>query len=138
MKRDYSAQELRFSQAKLQWSEEAEGVLELYFEDKLSMNLEQAISYNEAIKEMAKAQNQNIFIYIDGSGLKGVSKEARQYFAQASTSRSRACALLVGSGISRILGNFLVGFNKPPIPTRLFTNKEKALQWLAEWQRKTP
>ena len=136
MTRDYSAEEIIFPQAKLQWSEKQAGVLELYFEDGLIMSLEQAISYNEAIKKMTAARNQNIFVYIDGANLKGLSKEARQYFSQASTSRSRACALLVGNGISRVLGNFLVGFNRPQTPTRLFTHKEKALAWLAEWQNK--
>ncbi|AFC26360.1 STAS/SEC14 domain-containing protein [Saprospira grandis] len=138
MKRDYSAPKIEFPQAKLQWSAEAEGVLELYFEQKLKMSLEQAQDYYESLCKMAEAQGKNIFIYIDVSTIGGISADARKYFAKAVNPRSRACALLVGSGISRILGNFLVGFNKPPIPTRLFSNKEKALQWLAEWQRKTP
>ena len=137
MKRDYSAQEIVFPQAHLRWSEAQAGVLELHFEDRLKMSLEQAQDYYESLCKMAEAQDENIFIYIDVSNIGGISVDARKYFAKAVNPRSRACALLVGSGISRILGNFLVGFNKPPIPTRLFTDKQKALQWLFEWQQKT-
>jgi len=137
LKRDYSSSEIVFPQARLRWSEGQAGVLELHFEDRLKMSLEQAQDYYESLCKMAEARDENIYIYIDVSNIGGISVEARKYFAKAVNPRSRACALLVGSGISRILGNFLVGFNKPPIPTRLFTDKQKALRWLFEWQRKT-
>jgi len=40
------------------------------------------------------------------------------------------CALIVTSPISRIIGNFFLGANKPIKPTRLFNNREEALKWL--------
>ena len=41
-------------------------------------------------------------------------------------------AILVDSGISRILGNMVLTFTKLPFPSKLFTNQEKALSWLQE------
>jgi hypothetical protein len=43
---------------------------------------------------------------------------------------SQAVALLMGSPVSRVLGNLYLGLNKPPIPTRLFTSEEEAKVWL--------
>lgn len=40
------------------------------------------------------------------------------------------CALMVTSPISRIIGNFFLGANKPLKPTRLFTNRNEAIKWL--------
>ena len=40
------------------------------------------------------------------------------------------CALIVTSPISKIIGNFFLGANKPLRPTRLFTSVEEGLKWL--------
>jgi hypothetical protein len=32
--------------------------------------------------------------------------------------------------LSRALGNFFLGLNKPSMPTRLFDDQEQALAWL--------
>jgi len=40
------------------------------------------------------------------------------------------CALIVTSPISKIIGNFFLGANKPLRPTRLFTSVEDGLKWL--------
>jgi hypothetical protein len=41
-----------------------------------------------------------------------------------------AVALLVGSPLSRVIGNFFIGLNKTLIPSRLFTSEPEALAWL--------
>ena len=43
---------------------------------------------------------------------------------------ARATALLTSSPVSKTIGNFFMGLNKPLSPTRLFTNSDKAIQWL--------
>lgn len=60
-----------------------------------------------------------------------VSKEVRDYCASEEVaSICKASAILVGGNFSKILGNMYTKFSKPPFPTKLFTNKEKALEWL--------
>lgn len=39
-------------------------------------------------------------------------------------------AILINSGISKILGNIFLRFSKPNFPTKLFTDKQKAMAWL--------
>ncbi len=66
--------------------------------------------------------------------LKNVAKmtqECRRYFAGPEHAKMfTKCALLITNPISRIIGNFFLGANKPLKPTKLFTNKEEALKWL--------
>ncbi len=60
-----------------------------------------------------------------------MTQECRRHFAGAEHAAvfSR-CALIVTSPISKIIGNFFLGANKPLRPTRLFTDVEDGLQWL--------
>jgi hypothetical protein len=60
-----------------------------------------------------------------------MTKECRQHFAgpEHATVFTK-CALIVTSPIAKIIGNFFLGANKPLRPTRLFTNKNEASEWL--------
>ena len=60
-----------------------------------------------------------------------MTQECRRYFAgPVHAEMFTKCALLITSPISRIIGNFFLGANKPLKPTRLFTKKEEAIKWL--------
>ena len=60
-----------------------------------------------------------------------MTQECRKHFAGPEhASIFSKCALIVTSPISRVIGNFFLGANKPIKPTRLFTNKEEGLNWL--------
>ena len=67
----------------------------------------------------------------DLSNVIKISKECREHFSGEQHAETyTATALLVTNPISKIIGNFFMGLNKPIKKTRLFTNKEKALEWL--------
>ena len=60
-----------------------------------------------------------------------MSRECRKHFAGAEHAAIFSkCALIVTSPVSKIIGNFFLGANKPLKPTRLFTSKEEGLKWL--------
>lgn len=60
-----------------------------------------------------------------------MTQECRKHFAGAEHAQIFSkCALIVTSPISRIIGNFFLGANKPLKPTRLFTDREEGLKWL--------
>jgi hypothetical protein len=68
---------------------------------------------------------------IDMTGLVEMDREARLFFAGEETARvESAAALLINSPVARAVGNFFMGFNKPILPTRLFTSEAEALAWL--------
>ncbi|HVD97539.1 MAG TPA: hypothetical protein VNB90_04985 [Cytophagaceae bacterium] len=57
-------------------------------------------------------------------------KEVRQYFANEGSHNATANAILVSSSINKIMANFFLTLNKPTVPTRLFTDANKAIKWL--------
>ncbi len=60
-----------------------------------------------------------------------MSQECRKHFAGEEHAKTFSkAALIVTNPISKIIGNFFLGLNKPLKPTRLFTSKEEGLQWL--------
>ncbi len=63
-----------------------------------------------------------------------VSKEARSYSAEFEAGGPCiAKAFIVNSVANRLIGNFYINFNKPKVPTKLFSNEEKAIEWLTEF-----
>jgi len=69
-------------------------------------------------------------IYINNLG--GTSREARIYLAEHEEIKG-TCSRIAGiatSPLARIIGNFFIGFNKRTIPTQLFTDEAKAIEWL--------
>ena len=60
-----------------------------------------------------------------------MTQDCRNHFAGAEHAEVFSkCALIVASPLSKIIGNFFLGANKPLRPTRLFTNTEEGLKWL--------
>ncbi len=74
----------------------------------------------------------------DFTKMKSQTKECRDYFAKDPNHLQTysAIAIMVSSPISRMLANFFMGLNKPAKPTRLFDERDKAIEWL-EMQGKT-
>jgi len=64
---------------------------------------------------------------VDMRAVQGIDREARAYY---SGGFATAVALLVGSPVTRVMANFFIGLNKPPVPTRLFTSEDEAVAWL--------
>ncbi|MGV3504805.1 MAG: hypothetical protein ACO1O1_13940 [Adhaeribacter sp.] len=64
------------------------------------------------------------------------SKEARDYMADEGNDLVLASAILVTSPMLKMMANFFIMVNKPKNPTRMFTDRESALEWLAQF--KTP
>lgn len=62
-----------------------------------------------------------------------MSQDCRKHFAGPEHSATFSkCALIVTSPISRLIGNFFLGLNKPLKPTRLFNSRDEGLKWLNE------
>lgn len=68
-------------------------------------------------------------LLVDMSRIRGMDRDARTVFAGADV--STRVAMLVKSPLSRTLGSFFLGLNKPALPMRLFSDETKALAWLA-------
>ena len=75
-------------------------------------------------------------ILIDIRKIKNITGEARVYTQKSGTIDVLvAVAILVGSPLTKIIGSFALGFNKPTVPTKLFLSENAAVNWLLEQYR---
>ena len=118
------------STQKLYWDSENEIVWGVLFADqKTEEHAKENIDAQERLRDSLKKEKTRVLI--DMMAVSEITKEARDYFANERTaSIQRAVALLTNSPVSRVIGNFFMGLNKPICPTRMFTDPHKAVKWL--------
>lgn len=93
------------------------------------VELDDMIAIHEAERKITNDKKH--VALLDARGFISISNEARQYGASTKPTRYRiAAALLVDSLSVRILGNFYLNFNKPKVPTKMFSDEKKAISWL--------
>lgn len=68
-------------------------------------------------------------LLINMQELRSITRNARRIYNDGPAC---AVALLIGSPVSRVIGSFFLGLNKPAYPLGLFTSEQKAIQWLKD------
>ena len=78
-------------------------------------------------------------VLVDIRSVGSVDREARAVLGSDEfAERTLAQALLVETLVSRAIGNFMLGLNRTPYPTRMFTSEDKALAWLKSFSSPHP
>ena len=73
-------------------------------------------------------------VLVDMRHVRSFSVDARQYIASAERlTLSRAVGIVVGSPLSRVIGNFVIGRNETATPSRCFTSRSEARAWLHQY-----
>ena len=92
-------------------------------------SLRDAEEHLAAQEELADGGSRPTLIDIRPMG--GIDKEARELYAgPRANAVNRATALVVKSRISRVIGSFFIGLNRPGRPTKMFVSTERAEEWL--------
>ncbi len=93
----------------------------------------------DAAKDNSKAVN-DLFVdkkfplLIDITEIHSITKEARAHFSVRNRETNiNSFALLTNSELGKIVANFFFSLNSPGVPARMFTKKEKALEWLSNF-----
>lgn len=108
---------------------DGEGIVHAKLKPHLALGLADAREAVRAIGQLCGGKPSPVLV--DMTELLSMDRDARQYFAGAETARvESAVAILIRSPLSRAIGNFFMGLNKPLFPTRLFTSEQDALAWL--------
>lgn len=76
--------------------------------------------------------NRPIPSILDITEIRKITKEARKESSR-STSGLSAIAMIVDSGLSKIIGNYAIILNRPTIPVRLFTSLKEARIWVRDY-----
>lgn len=96
------------------------------------VDLDAAKENTMAVAELSAS---NIYpILVDLRLINHITKEARDHFSMRERKAGvNAIAMLVKSPVSKIIGNFFLGLNKPVVPTQMFSSEPKAMKWLEEY-----
>ena len=123
------------SAAKIYWDYDNKIIRVVMFDNVTTV--ETAIEIIDAEERICAKLNINrACVLVDLGHVHAVSKEARDYFANKRTASIQlAAALLVPTPMSKIIGNFSMGLNKPIGPTQLFTDSQKAINWLFSFSK---
>lgn len=104
-------------------------IVQIECEPNTVMTLDDGKLSTEKVGEMVGEQP--LPLLCDLTNVVKMTQECRQHFAGKIHARVfTKCALIVNSPISKIIGNFFLGANKPIRPTRLFTSIDDGLVWL--------
>lgn len=106
-----------------------DGILELHASNDHVYTIKDVIENVEAFGQLTS--NQKAPVLIIGGSFSTLDKETRSFMAtEESLKYSAAEAFFITSLSQKILINFYIKFDKPLVPTKVFTNKDKANEWL--------
>jgi hypothetical protein len=70
-------------------------------------------------------------LLVDSRMIRSMEREARSFFSTNNRDTKITCiGVIVNSPLSRVIGNFFMGLNKPQVPSRLFESQYEAVEWL--------
>ncbi len=94
---------------------------------------EEAEMFNQARSSISPLKKHLCFM--DASQVSYISRGSRSLAAGKETDNiTIAFAIFISSPIGRVLGNFFIQVDKPPYPTKLFTDEDQAIKWLLEFK----
>ncbi|MBC7762255.1 MAG: STAS/SEC14 domain-containing protein [Candidatus Saccharibacteria bacterium] len=103
-----------------------DGVLLLRWLPGVQIEVEDAQAAMAQVNQMCQ-QEQHAML-VDMAAVASVSREARAIWSIPC--RASRIALLGKSPVDRVLANFFLGVHVPPCPTRFFTARSEAMDWL--------
>jgi hypothetical protein len=108
-----------------------DGILRGRYAEDLDVSLDIAKELVES--RITYSEGKTCPLLIDMKGIKSATPEAREYLATIGATHVKAGALIVGSKMNMALGNIFLMIDKPLVPTRLFTDEERAIGWLRQY-----
>lgn len=78
-------------------------------------------------------ENKPFVMCLDISKMHSISLEARKYYSKNSSTTNQGIAIITRTPISRVIGNFFIGLNKPKLPVKLFSSKTESIVWLDQF-----
>ncbi len=107
----------------------SDGILELHTSNEHVYEIGDVIENVEAFGKLTG--NKKAPVLIIGGCFTSLSKEAREFMASEESLKYSLCeAFLLSSLPQKLLINFYIKVNKPLVPTMVFSDKDKAVNWL--------
>ncbi|MBR9652738.1 hypothetical protein [Thalassovita aquimarina] len=82
-----------------------------------------------AFDKLCGGKKRPVLIYMEGT--REEPQDVRRFYSDLSLSIPvAASALIVSTPVSKVIGSFYIGFNRPRHPIKLFTSESEAIEWL--------
>jgi hypothetical protein len=107
-----------------------DGIVQLVWVPQTTALLEDATAALEAMAQLTGGRQRPLLIDMRYTGPQDRSARAEW---TSRTDLSSAVAMVVGTQLSRMMGNLFIRVNRPPFPTRLFDNEASAVAWLQKF-----
>ena len=109
------------------WMED-DGICRTKVKENQIITIREAMENSEIVKRYDEGKKYPLIV--DARGIKFMTREAREYLSiKDRPSPVCAIAIIVGSPLSIVIGNFFIGLNKSSVPNKLFSTYPKALKW---------
>ena len=110
---------------------DGQGVIQLKWPRAVSISQADAEAAMRGVNELCGQLRHPMLV--DMATTAQVSRGARAVFGRPC--QASRIALLGASPVDKVLANFILGINKLPCPTRFFTSRDEATDWLLKDQR---
>jgi hypothetical protein len=111
------------------WTEE--NILFFIYKPGVTLNLE---AVKRIVADRISVQKNVPYpVFCDMRGIKDSDKPARDYLAKEGSSMVKAVGVLTDSPVTKIMLNFYLTISRPLIPTKMFTDKNQALEFLKSY-----
>ena len=109
------------------------GIIFEVFKKNTILNLE--ISHQVVTERLKISNHRPMPIFIDLINVYYTDTKARKYMAsKEAVQYITAGAFLIDNEIMKLAGNIFIKIDKPYAPAKLFTDKDKALEWLQTYK----
>ena len=72
----------------------------------------------------------DIPVLVDATEMRGLSKDAREFFGSTMQERTGPTAILVGNPVIRVVVQMFIVTQRPVFPMKVFNDPDAAMQWL--------
>ena len=127
MMQELNSPEVILNSCRLYWA--PSGIVTMYL-NPIELDLASAQEIKWTMRDMADLRDAPIYTIFDVRKIKRFTKEARDFFSHDPSPRTKAAAIIVGSGFSKLAANFMLGLNRPKFPMKAFNSEEKAEAFL--------
>jgi hypothetical protein len=110
-------------------------ILEIEYQANVNIGREEVLEVLLTRAEIVKGSRVLVLVSITKEFI-NFTDEARSTFVNEQKKDATAfkMALLIKGLADKIVANFFIRFNKPIVPTKIFSKREKAIAWLLEEQ----
>jgi hypothetical protein len=105
-----------------------DGIVRILVKEGASIQLADVENHFRVIERLSEGKK--VLVLIDARVHYSMSAEARDYSAIYAPTSRLATAFITKSAAGKHIANLYMNFNRPSIPTRVFTDEAEAIAWL--------